>query len=61
MTERYFPTIQQALDGLVWFQDWRRGEDCGPPPPEKIGAWLDLAIEILETFKDHPDVKKEYE
>jgi len=61
MKERYLPTIQQTIDGLRQYQDWRRGEDCGQPPPEKIGAWIDLAIEILETFKEHADIKKEYD
>ena len=61
MTQRYIPTIQQTIEGLTWFQDWQRGEDCGEPPPDRVSAWIDYAVDILENFKDHPDVKEQYE
>lgn len=40
-------TRAEALDILVEFQGWRRGDDIPQPDPKVIGKALDVAIECL--------------
>ncbi len=54
-------TIKDTIDGFGWYANWLAGEDCDPPTNKQIIEWITYAGEILETFKNHPDIKEIYE
>ena len=42
-------TLQEVIDYLKYYNNWRRGAEVKMPNPEKIGLSLDYAIKYLES------------
>ena len=41
-------TIEQALEILIEYQEWRRGAEIPMQEPRIIGEAIDVAIELLQ-------------
>ena len=53
-------TIEQALEILIEYQEWRRGAEIPMQEPRIIGEAIDVAIEVLKgkTKNESKVVKK---
>ena len=39
---------KELLNGLRYFQKWRKGEDCKIPDPKDVTRYIDSAISVVE-------------
>ena len=54
-------TIEQALEILIEYQEWRRGAEIPMQEPRIIGEAIDVAIEVLKEKTNYESkvVKKD--
>jgi len=50
--EKMTDTIEQIIDRLGRFNDWRRGAEFDQPEPAQVGRDIDAAIELLATLSE---------
>lgn len=46
-------TLDECIETLQNYNDWRRGSDTDQPDPKKIGIAIDTAIENLKKLQEN--------